>query len=431
MKHLTEFWGSFLASSLAFEFIRRGQPTSTALLMIIWLWCLRTIILILGDLSKMVLIHRWYLLVVISGALASLLMSTMGYSFRMFTLPLCYALGLVGLYATYNAYTHTNSSERSPLLMSCYLLFSLFFITRLLFPVWHSDKNLILIGYGLEILFLVGFSGTGLSSILCIFRTRDKASLHQLLKERSEKFLGQNKFCELGMVSAGIAHEINNPLAVIQARTTQLLRIFRNAEKQSELAEGLEQILYTSERINRTIQGVREYIHQDNNSSMKEISLQDLFNDVLVFCGQRMKNHGINLRFYGLEKFKVIGNKIQLEQVILNLFNNSFDAIEFLSDKWIEVSCHETDDMIELLFKDSGSGIPREIASRMMEPFFSTKEIGKGTGLGLSLARGIIVKHGGSLDYLSNSSHTTFSLKLPKLFSVGPELPHYEEQPLH
>jgi C4-dicarboxylate-specific signal transduction histidine kinase len=225
------------------------------------------------------------------------------------------------------------------------------------------------------------------------------------------------------MMSAGIAHEINNPLAVIQARTTQLLRIYRNPEKQKDLADGLQQILYTSERINRTIQGVREFVHQDDHGPMKEIALKDLFDDVLAFCGQRMKNHGVNLRFYGLENYTVIANKIQLEQIILNLLNNSFDAIEFLPDKWIEVSVRTDGDRINLYFKDSGHGIPPEIASRIMEPFFSTKDIGKGTGLGLALARGIAEKHGGSLQYVSDTAHTTFMLELPRNLNDDWQLP--------
>ena len=221
------------------------------------------------------------------------------------------------------------------------------------------------------------------------------------------------------MMSAGIAHEINNPLAVIQARTTQLLRMYRDPAKQNEVGEGLQQILYTSERINRTVQGIREFIRQDDKHPDQEISLKKIVDDVLAFCGQRMKNHGVNLRFYNIEQFKVIGNKVQIEQIFLNLMNNSFDAIEFLPEKWIEISAHDAGNRLQIYVKDSGTGIPVEIAKKIMEPFYSTKDAGKGTGLGLALAKGIAEKHGGSLTYVSRANHTTFLLEFPKPRTIG------------
>ena len=98
----------------------------------------------------------------------------------------------------------------------------------------------------------------------------------------------------------------------------------------------------------------------------------------------------------------------------MNLFNNAFDAIEFLPDKWIELSGQETTDSVKLFVKDSGRGIPEDIAQRIMEPFFTTKKSGRGTGLGLALSKGIVEKHGGKLVYLKNSPHTTFLIELPK-----------------
>lgn len=234
------------------------------------------------------------------------------------------------------------------------------------------------------------------------------------MKERNEKLVGNSKYSELGMMAAGIAHEINNPLAVIQARTTQLLRIYKKSERQQELSDGLQQILYTSERINRTIQGVREFVHQDDKGRTSEVQLKDLVDDVLAFCGQRMKNHGVSMRFYGLENLSVWGNKIQLEQILLNLFNNSFDAIEYLPDKWIELSVHQNDDKVQMFIKDSGYGIPPEIAVRIMEPFYSTKEIGKGTGLGTALAVELLKSMEDHFNIWIIPAALTFLLELPK-----------------
>lgn len=246
-----------------------------------------------------------------------------------------------------------------------------------------------------------------------------REKLEGMTKDRDTKLFQQSKYSELGMMSAGIAHEINNPLAVIQARTTQLLRMYRDPSKQHELADGLQQILYTSERINRTVQGIREFIRQDDSLPDQEIPLKKIVDDVLAFCGQRMKNHGVNLRFYNIEQFKVIGNKVQIEQIFLNLLNNAFDAIEFLPDKWIEISAHDAGNRLQIYVKDSGAGIPPEIALKIMEPFYSTKDAGKGTGLGLALARGIAEKHGGNLAYVQKAQHTTFLLEFPKPRTIG------------
>ncbi len=238
--------------------------------------------------------------------------------------------------------------------------------------------------------------------------------LEELLKLRNDQILNQSKYSELGMMSAGIAHEINNPLTVIQAKVSQLLRYYKDPNRLNDLGQGLEQILYTSERINRTIQGVRDFVHQDENLTINHFSLKTLIEDVLAFCGQRFKNHGINLRLYGFDHVMIRGHKIQIEQVLLNLLNNSFDAIEFLPEKWIELSATESDTGIIITIKDSGHGIPREIAEKMMTPFFTTKKNGKGTGLGLVLAKGIIEKHGGKFKFISEAAHTTFQIELPR-----------------
>lgn len=424
--HLTEFWASLALNVIIMMMFSRNMTWNAGLVMLGWIWPLRTFNLVLGDISGVRVMNRWFFISLGAAAFVSFALGGYGFSFTVYTLPFALVVGAIGLYVTWESYKKTPKDELSTLHLATYILFGLFFLRRLTFPFWRLHPDFSDLGLSAEIFFLIGLAGTGLSTYLEKLKRKHDKVMEEALRERSEKFLGQSKFSELGMMSAGIAHEINNPLAVIQARTTQLLRIYRNPEKQKELGDGLQQILYTSERINKTIQGVREFVHQDEQGPVHELALKDIFDDVLAFTGQRMKNHGVNLRFYGLEKYSVKCHKIQLEQVILNLLNNSFDAIEFLPDKWIEVSCHEKDGKIQLFFKDSGRGIPKEIAERIMEPFFSTKDIGKGTGLGLALAKGIVEKHGGSLRYLPDCQHTTFLLEMPK--------PNAEEEwgmPLH
>lgn len=233
-----------------------------------------------------------------------------------------------------------------------------------------------------------------------------------------EEGTGNAKFSELGLMSAGIAHEINNPLSIIQARTSQLLRQIREPDHEGKVIEGLNLILYTSGRISRTIQGIREFIYQQDQASEDNIPLKDLLDNVLIFCGQRLKNHGVEIRFSNIDGACLKGHRVQLEQAFLNLINNSFDAIDELPDKWIEISAIEEDNTVNVFFKDSGKGIPFDVNQKMMEPFFTTKKE-RGTGLGLPLVKGIAEKHGGDLMYVERASNTTFLLELPKSPAVA------------
>lgn len=236
--------------------------------------------------------------------------------------------------------------------------------------------------------------------------------LEDRVNRSDENIFEKAKFSELGLMSAGIAHEINNPLAIIQGRTEQLMRMYRDPTKQKELAQGLQQILYSSERIARTIRGIRDYIYKDEKSLEEHINLKEILDNVLLFCGERLRKHGIELRLIDLDKVFIKGHRSQLEQSFLNLINNSFDAIDALPEKWIEIIAVENPDNVDIYFKDSGMGIPEKIRDKIMEPFYSTKS--RGTGLGLTLVKEIAEKHHGTFQYVDKSAHTTFMLELPK-----------------
>jgi signal transduction histidine kinase len=406
--HLSEFWFSLGPNVVSWYFINDTNPLMASITLLGWVWPLRTFRNILKDQSGKDVFFRPYYIILAAGLIGTVALRASGFTFFFMIMPLSAALCTVGILQSLWAFRTTKE-------MSGLIFFSLSFWALVgAIPFWGNGSAYYAYGVGAELLILGGLVAMNMATSMDLLKKSYETAIDGRIKERDEKLLGNSKYSELGMMSAGIAHEINNPLAVIQARTTQLLRIYKDPNKQSELAEGLSQILYTSERINRTIQGVREFVHQDEKGPATEIRLKDLVEDVLAFCGQRMKNHGVSLRVYGLEDLSVVGNKIQLEQIILNLLNNSFDAIEYLGDKWIELTAQKTGDKTRIFVKDSGPGIPAEIADKIMEPFFSTKDIGKGTGLGLALAKGIAEKHGGVLNYVPSAAHTTFMLELPQ-----------------
>lgn len=232
--------------------------------------------------------------------------------------------------------------------------------------------------------------------------------IQNLRGETDDEMYGRGKFSELGLMSAGITHEISNPLSIITGRVTQLMR----HTDSPEIQKGLKQIEQNADRIAKIIQGVREYIYRNDNDEEDYVSLKEIIDDVMMFYGQRLKNHGIDLRIKNIDKIYIRGSKGQFEQAILNLISNSFDAIDNLDEKWIEISASKVNDHVQIFIKDSGLGIPLEVREKMLEPFFSTKK-GKGSGLGLSLVRGIAHKNGGEFKYIP-SQNTTFMLDLPE-----------------
>lgn len=252
------------------------------------------------------------------------------------------------------------------------------------------------------------------SLVMALMNEQRKA---KRLSGELSRFKGQNedelydrgKFSELGLMSAGITHEISNPLSIILGRVTQLER---RTGSDSELANGLAQIKDKAQRIAKIVQSVREYIYRNEEAEEDFISLSEVIDKVLIFYGQRLKNHGIDLRLNNIDRVFVRGHRGQYEQAILNLISNSFDAIDNLPEKWIDISTMRGPDNVQIFFKDSGHGIPVDLRSKILDPFFSTKK-SKGSGLGLPVVRGIAQKHGGDLRYV-DAPNTTFLLELPQ-----------------
>lgn len=230
--------------------------------------------------------------------------------------------------------------------------------------------------------------------------------------ENEKEVFGRGKFSELGLLVAGITHEISNPLSIILGRLTQMKRMKDSPEKDEKFQEGLVQIEKNVDRITKIIQSVRTYIYRDDERIDEYVSLREVIDNVLLFYGERLKNHGVELRLKDVDKVYVRGNKGQYEQALLNLISNAFDAVSALPEKWIEISASKDLETVDILVTDAGKGIPLAIRTKMLDPFFSTKN-GKGTGLGLSLVSGIALKNGGELSYV-DGPHTSFKLKVPQ-----------------
>lgn len=222
------------------------------------------------------------------------------------------------------------------------------------------------------------------------------------------------KMASLGEMSSGLAHEINNPLSVIIAKAQLLIK--RQDYSAEERNKTLETIIKTSRRISAIVRGLKTFARDADQDPFEPADLKTILEDTLTFCEQRIRNHGIKLTCIlpdsSTTTLECRGT--QISQVLLNLLNNSHDAIESLPEKWITVEMLERPDYLEIQITDSGNGIPESVREKLMTPFFTTKEVGKGTGLGLSLSRGIILSHQGEFYFNHNHPNTQAIIRLPR-----------------
>lgn len=244
----------------------------------------------------------------------------------------------------------------------------------------------------------------------------EEVMTEQQISEARAKLISATKMAALGEMSGGIAHEINNPLTVIQARSFQLLQMVDSGKVDNvKVRQAADSISRTADKIARIIKSLRSFAREGTHDPFELAPIRQIIEETLEFCRQRFYNHGIEIELSEIDPdLEIECRLIQIEQVLLNLLNNSFDAIQDLEDKWIKISVKDFEKNIEIHVTDSGRGIDPAIAEQIMMPFFTTKEVGKGTGLGLSISAGILRSHGGQLLLKKDSPNTTFVMQLPK-----------------
>jgi PAS domain S-box-containing protein len=236
----------------------------------------------------------------------------------------------------------------------------------------------------------------------------------RIIREQQARIVADAKMASLGRMAGGIAHEINNPLAIIHA-TADVLRAQaeRGPLSPAQLKDGLDKVRSTAERIARIVRGLRAFARPDENDPFVSVSVRQIVDDAVELSRARFRDAEVELRLGALSNVRLRCRPVQVMQVVLNLLGNALDAVQGLPGAWVEVEVVDDDACVELRVTDSGSGIAPEVVDRMMEPFYTTKPAGVGTGLGLSISQGIAASHGGELLYQPAGEHTRFVLVLP------------------
>lgn len=220
------------------------------------------------------------------------------------------------------------------------------------------------------------------------------------------------KLATLGEMFAGIIHDINNPLMMIEANAKRI----KKRTNDEEVHELLGKIDMSAKKIEKIVHGIKVFIRQDGEAPYKKEKLQEIIDDSLVICEHKLKESLVFVRLdQALAKIEVNCNFTQLFQVFVNLLTNSIDALGQSQEKWIEITLRkETASEVQVAFTDAGAGISSDQQDKIFNAFYTTKDRGVGSGLGLSLCKKIIEAHGGALEIDQTAANTCFLITLKK-----------------
>lgn len=232
------------------------------------------------------------------------------------------------------------------------------------------------------------------------------------------KLENSSKMASLGQMSSGLAHEINNPLAIISGRIQILKKLMLNQQIDPEsFNKSIDIIEKTTLRIAKIVKGLKTFAREGDNDDFVRGPMTELVDDTLSFCEARFKNNGVTFKYDidAIKDFMIECRLTQLSQVLLNALNNSFDAVSGLDEKWIDLSIEKKDSKYIFRVTDSGKGIPLAVRDKLMQPFFTTKEVGRGTGLGLSLSKSMVESHNGRIYFnFDHPTNTQLVIEVPE-----------------
>ena len=240
------------------------------------------------------------------------------------------------------------------------------------------------------------------------------------VKTRESQLQQMMRMASLGEMATGLAHEINQPLGAMRLSLANAQQSLRGNEVQVDYLMGkLERMDDLVDRINRLVKGMKSFGRMDE-SSLAVFDVGDSITAVVDLLGDQLSLRRVSVSVNTIDgPAPCYGVSLQFEQVLINLLNNSADAITDHGDSGeIALAVEAEGSNLLIAIDDTGPGFPADLMARLVEPFFTTKPVGKGTGLGLSYSQGIISDMGGSLRLENTSMGARVILELPRAGSV-------------
>lgn len=307
----------------------------------------------------------------------------------------------------------------APLAVLWYIFVIIDFVVIYYLQKHNSLPVNILEGAPLERLMLTSlFFCTSLITALCTLADSLREKTSREKEELQKKSYQLSQLASLGKLSAGVAHEINNPLAVIRGSRLKITRMIQSeqAVDKKMLEHYMEMIDRNIERISQITSAMRSISSNEHGKQQVEaIHLQDLLNSLVDVFQIKLKAENIKLQLYFCDEpvfFEGVSSEIF--QAFFNMMENAVDELKQIEgERRIEISLEKNEDHVNVYFRDNGRGVQESMNEKIYEPFFTTKGIGEGKGLGLTYAYNVFTNNGGRLELESESKMTSFKVNLP------------------
>ncbi|MDF0543406.1 ATP-binding protein [Sphingobium sp. H39-3-25] len=236
-----------------------------------------------------------------------------------------------------------------------------------------------------------------------------RAAADQRYRKAREELAHANRLGTLGTISAGVAHEINQPVATIRT-FAENAAAFLDRQQPQQVADNLREIVAMTDRIGSITAQLRRYARR-GVGTIGPIALAEAIDGVRLLVGDRFRSAAVRLDLPVPDPaLKVRAGRVRLEQVLVNLLTNALEAVRDQPDAWVAVTLTPQGGHVVLDVRDSGTGIAPDMADQLFMPFATTKS--GGLGLGLHIARDIMVEFGGTIEHVADDPHTLFRMTL-------------------
>jgi PAS domain S-box-containing protein len=234
------------------------------------------------------------------------------------------------------------------------------------------------------------------------------------LVEKQAQLVQAAKLASIGELTTGIAHEINNPLNNIALFVGNAIDRLESRRTHGAIVSNLKKAEVQVRRAETIINHLRAF-GRLSSPHREPVSINKVIQSAVSFVSEALRGRNISTQLDLSPAQPIVdGNEVQLEQVFVNLLTNARDALESADRKTISITSRTSGTLIEVVFIDTGAGIPADLLPRIFDPFFTTKPSGQGTGLGLSISYGILKEHHGDIEVESRIGEgTTFLIRLP------------------